>query len=176
MRTVLLRAPLPRCWKRHRRCRALFECDLAPSPFSRLRLKVLVFRTLLDLYRFWDHGVSPTRHNYQGIVAGLGVYRINYQKGGPPAGTNHRFEADPRYFAVMGLCVKHLGSEVTTHEIVHAAFAYAERVGKKHAIAPARSNDSEAICYPAGRLARRLNIALYDSGMYELWDKHRGIK
>lgn len=167
MRTIHL-PPLPRVWRRKRNCRAIFECDLAPSHRSRLRLKVLVFKTIRDMHHFWDKGMFKSHPGKKclGIVNTLGYHQTDFSKGGPPEGTNRRHYVDPRYFAVMGLSVTALSVEYTTHEIVHAAFAYANRVGRSAAIAPALDNDEELICYPAGRMARRLNLALHDAGMY----------
>lgn len=175
MRTIVLKLGIPRRWRGEKWCRATHEFDLAPSGRSRLRLKVLVFESLRDLQHCWLKGPlkSGASRGCLGIVNSLGFHKVDYSKGGPPEGTNHRHFVDARYFAVMGLSATHLGTEITTHECIHAAFAYAKRIGGKHACAPVMENDEERVCYPAGTLHRKLNVKLWDTGLYDTYDRHR---
>jgi hypothetical protein len=175
MRTIVTKTSIPRRWIGARWCRATHEFDIAPSPHSRLRCKVLVFRDVKDLQHCWSRGPlrSGASRGCLGIVNALGYHKVDYQKGGPEEGTNHRHFVDPRYFAVMGLSVTHIGTEITTHEAIHAAFAYAKRIGRKDACQPALDNDEESVCYPAGRMHSQLAKMFWDSGLYDTYERHR---
>jgi hypothetical protein len=74
---------------------------------------------------------------------------------------------DPRYFAIMGLAVTHLGTEVITHESVHAGYAYAKRVWERNLWVGAKHLDEENVCYPAGLIARGIVNVLYDNHLVE---------
>ena len=97
-----------------------------------------------------------------GAVNGLGYERVDFTEGQQRS----TLVCDPRYFAVMGLVLGHLNMEIVTHESVHAAFAYARRHRKDLWCDPGELEE-EAVCYPAGIIAKRINAWLHDEGLYE---------
>lgn len=160
--------PWPPVWgKLVRGVRPVLEKDLR-LPGGGLRLKLLVFKNKMDLYRFWSKA-EPTRHggytqDCLGVCSDLSYTVEDYPgKGADPVRWH---EMDRRYFAVMGLCVGHLGMEVVTHESVHAGFAYARRRGKRPWDDRLEGLEEEKVCYPAGAVARMVVGALNDAGLY----------
>lgn len=131
---------------------------------SRLSLKVLVFRSNPDLSRFWDRalGLGRLPRNTLGAVNKLSttVYAS------PDYARPVRREVDGRYYAVMGLVAgKGTTHEVVVHESVHAAFAFAERLGARNPyINP--DQDEEAVCYPAGKIACEVTRWLHEVGEF----------
>ncbi len=146
---------------------AVLIADVFVSRHSRLRMKLLVFEKRLHMRRFAKAALNIhlSGVNTAGFCNALGHERLKVEKDGSTS--NHRLVVDPRFFAVMCLCVDALGMEVITHEAGHAAFAYANRVKHKDLWPGQRSNDEEAICYPLGLIASRVNIALREAGLYE---------
>jgi hypothetical protein len=67
--------------------------------------------------------------------------------------------------AVNGLVKSKLSMAVIVHESVHAGFCYAKRV-KRTPWAAARSFDEEEVAYPAGEIARKINIFLWKKELY----------
>jgi hypothetical protein len=140
------------------------EADVTLHPRGRLAVKVLVFDKPRSLCRFWRDALgNPTSRDTRGIVNGLGVQVEDY-RGGELRRVFMR--GDPRFFAVMGLCLGWLSMEVVSHEAVHAAYAYEERVGRNMFGAAAADFDEERIAYPAGRIAAGVNAFLHRKGLY----------
>lgn len=172
MRVVCNKEPFPRCWKEaYAGCdKALVEMDIR---LGTLYLKVLVFRTRTDLRKFWNNA-EPTKRGGDlgaGVCGAVGAMQCesqSYADADDEMDPKPVMEVDKRYFAVMGLLRGYLGMEVVTHESVHAAFAYAKRLGPKTPWAKAVDGlDEEAVCYPAGRIARLVVTALNDAGLYD---------
>lgn len=166
MKLVHSKHALPRTWAGNPAAKGLvFEKDLALTPRGRLRLKLLVFNRPRDLHHFWKAGLRKGHlgRGCLGAVNCLGAHVIRFDK--HEDGREH-LEADRRYFAVVGLCLGHLGMEIISHEAVHAAFAFAKRSKRTPWDAHAKSFDEESICYPAGRIASKINSALYDADLY----------
>lgn len=140
------RSALPRDWS------GCPGADVALGRFdigfgrSRLRLKLLVFETNADMCRFYDY-VKPSGRGLGRRCLGC-VFELSAIDG----------VEDPVYYAVMLLVRKHATTEIVCHESVHAAIAYAARVGGC-AKWPGEG-DEESICYPAGKIAERVRIAL----------------
>jgi hypothetical protein len=174
MRVAHSRRRLPRVWSTHpqARGRVIAEHDIKVSPRSRLRAKLLVFRNRTALNDFWEKALKPTGHGErlglgcQGAVNALQHEIITIKDGRE---TRH-IEVDPRYFCLIGL-VRGMGKftspmEVISHEAVHAGFAYAKRIGRTGFWVKASSLDEEDVCYPAGRVARAINIFLHERGLF----------
>ena len=60
--------------------------------------------------------------------------------------------------------------EIVTHESVHAAFAL-RRPAPKDLGCDGRGSEEEAVCYPAGIIAKRINAWLHDEGF---WYEQKG--
>lgn len=158
--------PLPRDW----RClpgvdRAVLVRDIAVTRGSRLRMKLLVFRNNRDLCWFWRYGLdrSPLCRRTFGVVSDLSFEVISFKKGG---NESRHLRVDPRYFAVMGLIRKAVNVEVVCHEAMHVGFAYARRRGFSCDVWPgAKDMPEENICYPAGRIANNVALALKRAGL-----------
>ena len=172
MRVVCSDKPLPHVWKTaYAGCdKALLEKDLK---LGKLYMKLLVFRNRTELRRFWNKA-EPTavggglKRDVVGAVGALSCECQSFAEEDDELDPKPVMEVDKRYFAVMGLVKDYLGMEVVTHECVHAAFAYAKRLGPKTPWAKAVEGlDEEAVCYPAGRLGRMVVWALLDAGMYK---------
>lgn len=139
--------------------------DIFVTGRARLRLKVVVFESTKWLRHFWKEVLGrqdDLGRTCRGAVNGLAYEQISFKPGQPERST---MMVDPRYYAIMGLVKGHLNMEIITHESVHAAFAYARR---HHRNMWAGQNDleEENVCYPAGRIARQINIFLHEEGLY----------
>jgi len=163
MKVRYSKTPLPRYWGDTMKGadRALGLWDIRVTGGSRLFMKMAMFRNNRDLRYFWRHalGSSDLCSRTRGCVRNLATEVTDYSKG-PDA--KPFMEVDPRYFAVMGLIQGHTNDEILCHEAVHAAFAYAKRVGHRNLWAGARTLDEEMICYPAGRIMRFVKNAIKD--------------
>lgn len=170
MKVRISKSSFPTVWRAaYKGCeKAVYEGDIK---IASLRMKLLVFKTKKDMREFW-HNAEPTK-NGGGIKGALGVVDslqftvMDFTKGQEGDPTPY-LEVDKRYFAVMGLLVGYLGMEIVTHESVHAAFAYAGRM-QSRSIWKLDEDDleEEAVCYPAGLIARRVVSALNNAGLYE---------
>jgi hypothetical protein len=152
--------------------RALFIGHVTVSGGSRLRMKLLVFRSNRDLRSFWKKalGKGDLGPQCRGAVNGLACEVIKFKRDG----SEERFmEVDPRFFCVMGLVVSHLGMEIVTHESIHAGFNYAKRVNRRDLWHNALELDEEEVCYPAGRIASGVNKLLREAGMYDFYEKRQ---
>lgn len=166
MRVEHLHPGLPRTISTHPKARGIISAaDIFVTGSARLRLKAVVFERQADLRHFWRHVLGRKGDlgpKCLGAVNGLGYERIDIT-GGRERST---LVCDPRYFAIMGLVLGHLNMEIVTHESVHAAFAYAGR-HHKNLWLTVGDLEEEAICYPAGIIAKRINAWLHDEGLYE---------
>lgn len=168
MKVTIRRGGLPANWAGlPGAVRALGIWDVRVTPRSRLRLKVLVFRTQLDMRRFWSMGLGRHRQRLGpclGAVNLLVTDRIDQE-----TGRVVERMVDGRYFAVMGLVLRHCCQEVVTHESVHAAIGYAARSTRAWPSGPDHETGkrgvglrdpgesaNEAVCYAAGRIAERV--------------------
>jgi hypothetical protein len=154
--------PLPRSFSGHPAAGGLVaESDIAITPRGRLRAKLLVFEHPKSLRRFWKEalGKGDLGRGCLGAVTAL-AQEVRFLDG-------KRFACvDPRYFCVIGLTLGNLSMEVITHECVHAGFAFAKRHAKDYWVSQSDDYDEEDVCYPTGRLARRINTFLHDNGLY----------
>lgn len=141
----------------------LFEADIRPSPRSRLRAKLLVFRNRRSLLHFWKSiNETPLGKTCCGAVNALSIHVIDFREGSE----KHRMEVDPKYFCVIGLVAKFCTSEIVAHESVHAGFAYAKRVKlRSHDNNP--DMDEEIVCYPTGRIFRAITNIMYREGVWK---------
>ena len=165
MRVEHLHPGLPRTIGTHPKARGIVSAaDIFVTGGARLRLKAVVFERQADLRHFWKHvlGRDTLGPKCLGAVNGLGYERIDIA-GGRERST---LVCDPRYFAIMGLVLGHLNMEIVTHESVHAAFAYARRHRKDLWCDPGELEE-EAVCYPAGIIAKRINAWLHEEDLYE---------
>lgn len=145
----------------------LFSSDIAVSPKSTLKAKVLVFRSLASLNRFWRLclGRPKLADNVYAVVSDI-TSTVTFQT---PKGTPKRppvWEVDPTYFCVVGFILGKLSMEFIAHESVHAAYAYARRVAGRKSW-PDKENPEEHICYPAGRIAAAINHLFHSHGIYD---------
>lgn len=155
MRVRRTRKPLPRSFRGHPDGKKIiFEKDLRIGT-SKLRCKLVVFDNRKDLRDFWSNALHPKGQTAKlgnccdGIVHPLFTERYLVDKKGQTS--KHEMCVDPRYYAIMAIIKSKMGSaEVTSHEAVHAGFAYARRIKRtpwdEHII----RNDEEAVAYPAG--------------------------
>jgi hypothetical protein len=157
--------PLPRNWSGlpGAGC-ALLRADVQVTRASRLRMKLLLFRSQGDLAGFWRRalGSQSVGRCCRGAVHYLQYEKRKIDRRGRE--TQRRMVVDPVYFCVMGLVEGNLGMEVITHESVHAAFAYYRRVRRRVDWPDADALEDENICYPAGRIAKRVVWILRKAG------------
>jgi hypothetical protein len=111
--------------------------------------KVLVFRTPAALRRFWKREFRYPGE-FVGIVRGATMEKIN-----AASGETVGFVRDPRFFAVVGLCLDYMGSEILAHESVHIGFAWCAWHGFP-------ATNEENVAYPAGLAMRRMVRSLFD--------------
>lgn len=142
-----------------------FQRDVAVSPKSSLRLKVLVFRHRAAMFHFWTKGLDrPALHpSTLAVFNPLTVTVEDYSR--TPRGRRRPPETrvDPRYFGVIGFVEGWLTPEIITHECIHAGFAYSRRVGGNHHWPD--DDEEERVCYPAARLADAVIRSLHNGGM-----------
>lgn len=134
---------------------------------GRLRMKLLIFRTKAGLRRFAKQALDWSLDGETlGVVNDLG-WSIEQD------GTKVARGVDPRYFAVMALVHGHLSMEIVTHESVHAGFFFSRRSSIRWPYQEVQAD--EAVCYPAGRIARAVNAFLHDNQLYgdRLPERHR---
>jgi hypothetical protein len=142
-----------------------FQSDVAVSPKSSLRLKVLVFRHRADLFRFWKRGLAwgephpSTRAVFNPLTVTVEDYSRTPRKLRRPP----ELLVDPRYFGVIGFIEGALTPEYIIHECIHAGFAYSRRVGGNHHWPD--DDEEERVCYPAARLADAVIRSLHNKGM-----------
>ena len=166
MRVVHLSPGLPRRISTHPKARGIVSAaDIFVTGGARLRLKAVVFKRQSDLVHFWKHvlGRPHLGSKCLGAVNALGFEQINMSADGRERST---LVCDSRYFAIMGLVLGHLNMEIVTHESVHAAFAYARRQ-RKDLWVSSGDLEEEAVCYPAGIIAKRVNAWLHEEGLYK---------
>lgn len=165
MRTVHSKRTLPRCWRNHPACKHLvLEQDIAVSPRSRLRAKLLVFDGVRHMRRF-----IKTALGWNGAKAGafcqkLSVDVLTVHKDGRETKLTKR---DPRYFAIIVLAKNRLFLEYVVHEANHAAFEYADRVNRMGRWPDDIDNSEERVCYPTGRIVCAINHALQDANLWK---------
>lgn len=170
MRVKRCEESFPAVWRTaYKGCeKAVYEGDIK---IRTLRMKLLVFKTKKDMREFW-HNAEPTKYTGKlgdcvGVVSSLCCEVEGFADADDEFDPKPHMEVDGRYFAVMALLVGHLGMEVITHESVHAAFAYAKRLRTRSPWTPVLDDlDEEAVCYPAGRIARLVVQSLNNGGMY----------
>lgn len=165
MRVVHKKKALPRHWGRLPGAdRALVITDVSVTRHSRLRMKLLVFRSNRDLCRFWRLTMkSRLCRNTKGVVSSLTERVISF-KGEEE---RHRMEVDPRYFAVMALINGYLTAEHITHESVHAGIAYNLRTRGVFDWPGAEDMEEENVAYPIGRIARYVADACRRAGLFD---------
>lgn len=160
--------PLPRDWSTLPGSEEiLFSSDIAVSRKSILKAKVLVFRSLVSLQRFWRLGLRRSKldEDVCAVVSDI-TSTVTFQT---PKGTSKRppvWEVDPTYFCVVGFILGKLSMEFIAHESVHAAYAYARRVAGRKSW-PDKEDPEEHVCYPAGRIAAAINRLFHSHGLYD---------
>jgi hypothetical protein len=141
----------------------LLEYDLKIN-YGRLRAKLMVFKNRSSLKASWKRiSNQPLSRGCCGVVNPLSTYVEDYSAGR----LRHRIEGDPGYFCVIGLVHGFLTMEIICHESVHAGFCFAKRRLRSHWDDRAEEFDEEAVCYPAGKIARLINKCLDASGLYQ---------
>jgi hypothetical protein len=155
MKILLSNEPIPHDFSGHPELSGCVHQDDISIGSSRLKLKLLVFHKPKHLRHFWKKGLGKPDLGKRcfGAVNSMG-YEL-FRNGKPYA---HVY--DPRYFAIMGLCVDHLGMEILTHEAVHAGIAYAKRTKTRNLWHDPMDLDEESIAYPVGRIARNVLLSL----------------
>lgn len=156
--------PYPRNWaKLPGADKAILIGDVKVTPYSRLRMKLLVFKSRRDLRAFWKQGLGTSLIGPRmlGVVSDLACEVIHWP-GGRADADDRYLEVDPTFFAVMGLLTRHLTVDVITHECVHAGLAYVSRSrGGEHW--SGMEHPDERLCYPIGRLACGVNRLLREA-------------
>lgn len=108
-------------------------------------------------------------HNYEACCGGREAYRI------PAKGRMRR----TGLFAEANFNRHRIGVEITSHELTHAAFAFAERrklkledaVGKSFheggsLVVMEHEGPEERFCYALGQMCRQFTQRCYDLGIY----------
>ena len=152
MKIQLSKERFPRSFSRHPYCvGCIHEADISLGS-SRLKLKLMVFQMTANLKRFWKDamGKGSLGKGCIGAVNSLACENIDVCSG------KSKMECDSRYFAIMGLCVDHLGMEVITHESVHAGISYTKRTGSRNLWHDPLDMDEEKIAYPVGKIAANI--------------------
>ncbi len=99
----------------------LFSSDIAVSRKSTLKAKVLVFRDLVALQRFWRLGLCRRKPDDGSCAVVSDVSSIiTFQVPRELSKREHVWEVDPTYFCVMGFILGNLSMEYIAHESVHA--------------------------------------------------------
>lgn len=137
------------------------QANIAPSKYSDLRLKLLVFKSHAGFVVGWNR---LFQHNHidkstGGVVHELSREIIRFNRNQE----EHIFEHDLRYFAVMGLVKGRINMEVVTHESIHAAACLLRRKGRRLIL---DQPEEEELCYPAGYIARQINLFLHRNCLY----------
>lgn len=174
MRIVHSRRRLPRIWSNHPEARGLVvaETDIAITN-GPLRAKLLVFRNRTALRQFWEKALNKSGHGEKLSLRCEGAVNSlmhKHRKVNADGSEKTWIEVDPRYFCIIGL-VKGMSEfasamEIVAHESMHAGFAYAKRVNRDGFWVKASGMDEEDVCYPAGRIARKINLFLAKRGLY----------
>jgi len=160
--------PLPRVWNTHPKAKVgdiVGEAEIRVSPYSRIRAKLLVFKSNAGMRRFFKNVLDnhTACKRTLGMCCPLTVEHIKFRKNKPD---QMIWEVDPYFFCVVALIQGHLKMEIITHESVHAGFAYAARQNQKQ-WQKGDVLDEEEVCYPAGRIAYGINLFLHNEGLYE---------
>jgi hypothetical protein len=165
MKVVHSKNPLPRDWSGMPGMKpALLQADISVLRSSRLRMKLVVFRTMGDMRRWWGGmGSGGLGSGCLGFVNALAYEEHMVDDDGSES--MRRMTVDPRYFAVMGLTKGNLDAEIMAHEAAHAGFAYAKRVKLRNLWAGSRENDEEDVAYPAGIIAGKVVKVLRKAGL-----------
>lgn len=158
---------LPRVFASHpkaRKLRIVLERDLWITNRARLAAKLLIFATRTDMRRFWDDvlGCGDLGAKCDGAVSKLSYQVIDIR---PGKRTRSYTLRDRTYFCVVGLCKHALTHETISHEAVHVAYAYVERVRRPLWWWQAKCNEEERLAYPAGRATLAIYMALKDAGL-----------
>lgn len=165
MKVIARKIAVRKVWSNHPSASGvLLERDIGVG-HGRLKAKLIVFKTSAQLRAFWKDGLGrgDLGRYCLGAVNGLylEIHRVTKKK------ERRWLEVDPRYFCVIGLTEKGLSMEIVCHESVHAAFSFAKRKSRSPWDALIDDFDEEAICYPAGRIARSINRVLFAAKLYK---------
>ena len=163
MRRCLASEPLPRYWRSVPgldRCPLLFDVEL--HRHARLAAKVILFRKRSEMLSFWKKFFGTTLgKTCSGVCRPIVTHVVK------PDGSE-LLEVDPRYYAVIGLCLERLTFEVIVHESIHAGFAYSNRkAGRFEWRIDEDDLNDEEVCYPSGRIASAIIRTLIADG-YEI--------
>lgn len=141
----------------------LAEHDIRLTRGSRLAAKLLVFKNSRELTEFWRNALGSRMS-----PGALGAVNALAREVGPhDSDAPTHIECDPRYFCVIGLTRGALSMECITHESVHAGFCFAKRHRRDFWVKQSEDFCEEDVCYPAGRIAKRINAFLHDGGWYQ---------
>jgi hypothetical protein len=165
MRTVHSKHALPRCWRKHPACKGLvLEQDIAVSPRSRLRAKLLVFDGTRSLKQFCNRALNDKGGWFDGMVHPCSYTLEQVGKDG----TSHVFDVvDKKYFCIIGLAKTRLSTNVVCHESCHVGFRYADRV-KRAGLWPGDWEvQEERVCFPAGRVFAEINKVLHEANLWK---------
>ena len=133
--------------------RVLYEADIRIHKYSRLALKLLIFRSPTQVRRF--------SKQYLGKQLGretlAAVHPLSCTVVSFAGGVEHKpvLECDCRYYGIMMLPKTQLIDEIIAHECGHAAIYLRDRLGARHGWPD--EDPSEALCYPLGRLVAWVN-------------------
>lgn len=133
------------------------EALLKINRHSRLRCKLLIFRTREDLDRWYSHVLKRPGivcKGTQGIFGNLSEERDGV------------LYVDPYYFGIICLIKGFVTPEIVIHECIHAAFAYASRMKGRQWSRPTDLPEEE-ICYPAGSMSAMLLQYLANENLLE---------
>jgi hypothetical protein len=165
MRTRHSKRPLPLVWSKHPAAKGLvLERDIAVSPRSRLRAKLLVFNGVRSMRKFWRVAMNESIHNAAGVVRDV---RIDCEQHSKDGKVRKWTEVDERYFAIVALAKGKLHCEIVCHESVHAGFSYSQRLRRSGLWPHDHDNMEEKVCYPTGRIMAAINEALWTSGLHK---------
>lgn len=161
MKNRIAKKSVPRSYRRHHKeLGILNEFDVALDKRSRLRAKVLIFKSKRPMQRFCNKVLDrQIGYAFEAAVMNHQQHVYNFDNG-----KERQFlEVDPRYVCTAVFHQKALSVEIIAHEAVHVGHAYAER-RRSRKWPNQDDNEEEAIAYPTGIFTQQLINKLFRIG------------
>jgi len=161
MKNRTAKKSVPRSYRRHHKeLGILHEFDVRLDPRSRLKAKVLIFKSKRPMQRFCDKVLDrQIGYGFEAAVMNHHCHIYNFDNG-----KERQFlEVDPRYVCTAVFHQKALNLEIISHESVHVGHAYAER-NRRRKWPGQDGNGEEAIAYPSGIFTQQVIDNLFRIG------------
>lgn len=141
------------------------EFDVTPDPTSRLRTKVMIFKSRKAMLAFARSVIGAKVH--RGIEAAVRELACSIMN---EAGEEIEVEVDPRYVCLAIFNLRDLSYCTIAHEGIHVGFNYARRTGKTKPWTKGYAAWEEAVAYPAGMFTALVLLKLHQLGYRPLED------